>query len=49
MSKERRPFVSFAEVKEKSSIPGVLETLGISKNFVRNGDHLSGICSLPQH
>jgi len=45
----KRPFVSFAEVKEKVSIPDVLEVLGISHQFTRKADHLAGACPLPQH
>jgi hypothetical protein len=33
-----RPYVSFAEVKEKVPIPDVLETLGIADGFKRKGD-----------
>jgi DNA primase len=45
----KRPFVSFSEVKEKISIPDVLEVLGIAQQFTRKADHLSGCCPLPQH
>lgn len=44
-----RPYVSFAEVKEKISIPDVLDVLGISPQFTRKADHLAGTCPLPQH
>lgn len=45
----QRPYVSFAEVKERVSIPDVLEIMGIAHKFTGKGDHLSGICPLPQH
>ncbi len=44
-----RPYISFAEVKEKVSIPDVLEALGIADRFQRNKDLLTGICPLPSH
>ena len=44
-----RPYVSFAEVKEKVSIPEVLEVLGLIDKFSRKGDSLSGVCPLPSH
>lgn len=44
-----RPYVSFAEVKEKVSIPELLEVFGITQQFVRKKDHLVGACPLPQH
>jgi DNA primase len=45
----QRPYVSFADVKKKISIPEVLEVLGIAQLFKRKGDHLCGQCPLPQH
>jgi DNA primase len=45
----KRPYVSFAEVKEKVPIPDALTALGIAERFARKGDHLSGICPLPGH
>ena len=44
-----RPYVSFAEVKEKVSIPEVLDVLGLIDKFSRKGDSLSGVCPLPSH
>ena len=48
MSTER-PFVSFAEVKAKVSIPDILDAFGITRQFTRKADHLVGACPLPQH
>jgi DNA primase len=45
----RRPYVSFAEVKEKVSIPDVLVVLGIAERFSRQGRTLAGVCPLPAH
>jgi len=45
----KRPYVSFAEVKEKVPIPEVLDILGISDQFQRQGDVLTGVCPLPTH
>lgn len=42
----KRPFVSFREVKEKISIPDVLDVLGIVHQFTRKADHLAGCCPL---
>jgi DNA primase len=44
-----RPYVSFAEVKEKVSIPDVLDALGIADRFQRKNDLLTGFCPLPSH
>lgn len=44
-----RPYVSFAEVKEKVSIPDVLDVLGLTGKFSRKGESLSGVCPLPAH
>ena len=44
-----RPYVSFAEVKEKVSIPDVLDVLGLTDKFSRKGDTLTGVCPLPGH
>ena len=44
-----RPYVSFAEVKQKVAMPEVLDILGIADRFVQNRDTLSGICPLPRH
>jgi DNA primase len=44
-----RPYVSFAEVKGKVTIPDALEALGLAEKFTRKGDKLSGVCPLPQH
>jgi DNA primase len=45
----QRPYISFAEVKEKVSIPDVLDALGITDRFQRNKDLLIGICPLSSH
>ncbi|MBW3599729.1 MAG: toprim domain-containing protein [Planctomycetes bacterium] len=45
----KRPYVSFAEIKEKVPIPDVLATLGIAERFARKGDSLTGVCPLPGH
>ena len=44
-----RPFVSFAEVKQKVSVPDVLVVFGILDRFRRRGDVLTGVCPLPGH
>lgn len=41
--------VSFAEVKQRVSLPEVLRVFGIAESFARKGDRLSGICPLPGH
>jgi DNA primase len=45
----QRPYVSFAEVKEKVSILDVLDALGIADHFQRKNDTLTGVCPLPAH
>ena len=47
--KAPRPYISFAEVKEKCPIPEVLEKLGLLEKLTRKGDKLSGVCVLPSH
>ena len=44
-----RPYISFAEVKEKIPIPEVLAKLGVADAFARQGDVLAGVCPLPSH
>ena len=44
-----RPFVSFAEVKEKVPIPDVLDVFGITDQFRERKEALVGVCPLPQH
>jgi DNA primase len=44
-----RPYVSFTEVKNKVSIPDVLNVLGIADRFQRKNDLLTGVCPLPSH
>ncbi len=39
-----RPYVSFAEVKQKVSIPDVLDVFGLTEKFSRKGDTLTGVC-----
>jgi DNA primase len=46
---EQRPYVSFAEVKQKVTLPEVFQVLGIADRFTRKGDTLSGLCPLPTH
>lgn len=46
---EQRPYVSFAEVKQKVTLPEVFQVLGIADRFTRKGDTLSGLCPLPSH
>jgi hypothetical protein len=45
----QRPYVSFAEVKEKVPIPDALAALGILNRFERRGDTLHGVCPFPTH
>lgn len=45
----KRPYVSFAEVKEKVSIPDVLQTLRIADQFRVKDDTWIGCCPLLQH
>ena len=45
----KRPYVSFAEVKEKVSIPDVLQTLGIADHFRVKENAWIGCCPLLQH
>ncbi len=45
----KRPYVSFAEVKARVPIPDVLDLLGISDQFHRQGDVFTGACPLPAH
>jgi len=44
-----RPYVSFAEVKQKVSIPDVLQAFGVADRFTRKGSTLTGICPFPSH
>jgi DNA primase len=44
-----RPYVSFAEVKDKVTIPDVLNVLAIADRFQRKNDLLTGVCPLPAH
>lgn len=44
-----RPYVSFAEVKARVSIPDVLEVLGIADKFTEKNGVLTGCCPLPKH
>ena len=46
---EKRPYISFAEVKEKVPIPDALAVLGILDPFDRRQDVLTGVCPLPSH
>ena len=45
----KRPYISFAEVKNKMPIPDVLDALNLADQFQRKGDTLSGTCPLPSH
>ena len=44
-----RPYVDFQEVKDKVSIPDVLEKLGIREQFRERKGVLVGVCPFPQH
>ncbi len=44
-----RPYVSFAEVKQKVSIPDVLDILGHADEFTDVNGTLTGVCPLPEH
>ena len=44
-----RPYVSFAEVKAKVTIPDAMKVLGIRDQFTEKTGVLSGACPLPQH
>ena len=44
-----RPYVSFAEVKQKIPIPDVLAVLGLADRFTRTKGTLTGVCPLPSH
>ncbi len=44
-----RPYVSFAEVKQKIPIPDVLGVLGIAERFTARKGTLTGVCPLPSH
>lgn len=44
-----RSFISFAEVKEKVSIPDTLQVFGIVDRFTKKDVYWSGVCPLPQH
>lgn len=44
-----RPYVSFAEIKQRIPIPDVLIALGIIDRFSRKKDTLTGVCPLPSH
>src|SRR5688572_20513074 len=44
-----RPFISFAEVKEKVPIPEALAALGILDSFRQRGEKVEGCCPLLSH
>ena len=44
-----RPYISFAEVKEKVPIPDALAALGILDRFQQHGEKLSGCCPALSH
>lgn len=44
-----RPYVSFAEIKQKVSISDVLTALGMTDRFQGKGETLTGVCPLPRH
>jgi DNA primase len=44
-----RPYVSFAEVKQKVPIPDALAALGLLDRFERRSGTLVGVCPLPRH
>lgn len=45
----KRPFVSFHEVKQKVSIPEVLELFNLAEGLTLRGTTLTGVCPLPSH
>lgn len=46
---QKRPYVDFAEVKAKVSMPEVLQVFGIADKFEWKGQTLCGVCPLPGH
>ncbi|MDB5341990.1 MAG: primase [Schlesneria sp.] len=44
-----RPYVSFAEIKQRVPIPDVLAVLGLADRFTRKKGTLTGVCPLPNH
>lgn len=44
-----RPYVSFAEVKQKVPIPDALRVLGVAEQFTNKKGTLTGVCPLPGH
>lgn len=45
----QRPWVDFDEVREKISLPDVLEVFGIANQFKQRGQRWTGPCPLPSH
>jgi DNA primase len=46
---QKRPYVDFAEIKQKVSMPEVLQIFGIADRFTWKGQTLCGVCPLPGH
>ncbi len=46
---QTRAYVDFAEVKQKVSMPEVLQVFGIADRFEWKGQTLCGVCPLPGH
>lgn len=44
-----RPYVSFAEVKQRVSMPDALIAFGVAHRFTRSKGTLTGVCPLPGH
>jgi DNA primase len=45
----KRPYVKFAEIKERIRIADVLQVLGLADQFKRSGETLTGVCPFPSH
>src|SRR5215212_8061345 len=46
---EERPYVKFAEIKERVLILDVLKALGLAEQFKTSGKGLTGVCPIPSH
>lgn len=44
-----RPYVSFAEIKQRVPIPDVLNVLGVRDQFRGKANVLTGVCPIPTH
>jgi len=45
----KRPYVKFAEIKEKVRLADVLQVLGLTERFKKSGETLTGVCPFPSH